>query len=86
MNPNARKHLRAIIAEYFVVDDRVPEAKLLELLIGAVIKPTRDQPLVVQTRVAGTRAHKLYNTPSNALTEDEQRFLEGIDDFRTRVP
>lgn len=79
---NAKAHLRALITEYLILDDRVPEDKILELLIDAVTKPTRDQPLVVQQHIKGTRAHKLYHTPTNALTEDDRRFLGTVDDFR----
>jgi hypothetical protein len=83
MNADAKKNLRAVITEYLVVDNRISEDKLLELLIDAVTKPTTDQPLVVQLHIEGTRANKLYLTPSNAFTEDDRRFYEDVDDFRT---
>lgn len=84
MNKDAKTNLRAVIAEYLVLDERLPEDKILELLIDAVTKPTREQALVVQLHIKGTRANKLYQTPSNAFTEDDRRFYEGVDDFRTR--
>ena len=80
---NAKAHLRAVITEYLVLDDRVTEDKILELLIDAVTKPTCDQPLVVQQHIKGTRAHKLANTPTCEMTEDDYRFLSSVDDFRT---
>lgn len=81
---DAKKNLRAVIAEYLILDERLPEDKILELLIDAVTKPTSDQPLVVQLHIKGTRANKLYQTPPNAFTEDDRRFYEGVDDFRTK--
>ena len=83
MNADAKKNLRAVIKEYLVTDDRLPENKLLELLISAVTKPTSDQPLVVQQRIEGTRANKLFRTPPNKFTDDDRRFYEAVDDFRT---
>lgn len=79
---SAKAHLRAICAEYLVLDDRIAEDKLLELLIDAVTKPTCDQPLVIQRYVEGTRAYKLHHTSFSAMTEDDRRFLGAIDDFR----
>lgn len=81
---DAKKNLRAVIAEYLVLDDRVTEDKILKLLIDAVTKPTSEQALVVQLHIKGTRANKLYRTPENKFTEDDRRFYEGIDDFRAR--
>lgn len=78
----AKAHLRAICAEYLVLDDRISEDKLLELLVGAVTKPTSDQPLVIQRYVEGTRAYRLHHTPFSAMTEDDRRLLSSIDDFR----
>lgn len=81
---DAKKNLRAVIAEFLVLDESVSEDKILELLIDAVTKPTSAQPLVVQLHITGTRANKLYKTPSNAFTEDDRHFYAGVDDFRTR--
>jgi hypothetical protein len=81
-DPESKRNLRAVIAEYCTLDDCIPEDKILELLIGAVTKPTIEQPLVVQCRVKGTRANKLYHTPENKFTDEDQRFFEGVDDFR----
>ena len=86
MNKDAETNLRAVIAEYLVIDERVPEAKILELLIEAVTKPASAQPLVVQLHIKGTRANKLYQTPPNAFTEDDRRFYAAVNDFRTRDP
>lgn len=83
-HPDAKKNLRGVIAEYLIVDERLPKGKILELIIDAVTKPTIDQPLVVQLHIKGTRANKLYQTPSNAFTEDDRRFYEDVDDFRTK--
>ena len=80
----AKKHLRAVMHEYLIIDERIPKDKLLDLLIDAVIRPTNAQPLVLQQHIEGTRAHKLYRTKSSDLTEDDQRFLDSVDDFRTR--
>ena len=80
---NAKAHLRAVIAEYLVLDDCVSEDKILELLIDAVTKPTCDQPLVLQLHIEGTRAYKLANTTPSEMTEDDYRFLSAVDDFRT---
>lgn len=80
---HAKTNLRAVIKEYLVIDERLPEDKLLELLIDAVTKPTSDQALVVQLHIPGTRANKLYCTPSNKFTEDDRRFFADVDDFRT---
>ena len=82
---NAKAHLRALITEYLILDDHVPEDKILELLIDAVTKPTRDQPLVVQQHIKGTHAHKLYHTPTTALTKNDQHFLDTVDNFRTKA-
>ena len=84
MNKDAKANLRAIIAEYFTADDRIPEDKLLDLVIDAVTKPTSEQPLIVQLYIEGTRAYKLYRTLHSAFTEDDRRFYSAIDDFRTR--
>ena len=81
---DAKTNLRAVIKEYLIPDERLPEDKLLELLIDAVTKPAHEQALVVQLHIKGTRANKLYQTPSNAFTEDDRRFYDGVDDFRTR--
>lgn len=80
----AKAHLRAVIHEYLIPDDRLDEDKLLELLIDAVTRPTSEQPLVIQQQIEGTRAYRLYRTKSSALDEDDQRFLAEVDDFRTR--
>jgi hypothetical protein len=80
---DAKQNLRAVLAEYFIPDDRVPADKILELLIDAVTKPTSEQPLVVQLHIEGTRANKLYKTPPSAFTEDDRHFYAGVDDFRT---
>ena len=84
MNKDAKTNLRAVIAEYLTLDDRLPENKILELLIDAVTRPTSEQPLVVQLHIKGTRANKLYQTPPNAFTEDDRRFYAAVDDFRTK--
>jgi len=81
---NAKDHLRAVIAEYFVVDDRVQEDKLLDLLVTAVTKPTEEQPLIVQSHLEGTRAHRLYNTRDRDLTDEDRHYLDQVDDFRRR--
>lgn len=81
---DAKINLRAVIAEYLACDEGLPEDKILELLIDAVTKPTSDQALVVQLHIQGTRANRLYRTPSNAFTENDRRFYEGVDDFRTK--
>jgi hypothetical protein len=83
-NKDAKTNLRAVIAEYLVLDERLSEDKILELRIDAVTKPTSEQPLVVQLHIKGTRTNKLYQTPSNVFTEDDRRFYEAVDDFRTK--
>jgi hypothetical protein len=78
-----KRHLRAVLAEYFILDNRVPEDKLLDLIIDSVQKPTDELPLILQIHIIGTRAYKLHRTPHNEMTEDDKRFLDTIDDFRT---
>jgi hypothetical protein len=78
-----KQHLRAVIAEYLRIDDRVPEDKLLDIIIDALQKPTVELPLILQIHIPGTRAYKLHRTPSNELTEDDEKFNASIDDFRT---
>lgn len=80
----AKRHLRAVAKEYLILDERLPEDKILDMLIDAVTKPTSDQPIVLQQHIKGTRAYKLYRTPTNEMTEDDRRFLDGVDDFRMR--
>ena len=78
-----KRHLRAVLAEYFTMDARVPEDKLLDLIIDSVQKPTDELPLILQIHIVGTRAYKIHRTPDVDLTEDDRRFRETIDDFRT---
>ena len=85
-DPRAKDHLRAVIKEYLVTDELLTEEKLLDLLVDAVTKSTDEQPRVVQLHVEGTRANRLYRTRSNALTEEDQAYLDEVDYFRTERP